>query len=94
MLDCPERFFEDKEERKCLRCHPDCDLCDGPNNNDCDACVDPEATLHNGACLTACPSHTYRDAITGECKGTKFITQHKTYSATLFAFSHFASNQS
>ncbi|KAM7368833.1 hypothetical protein PAMP_013140 [Pampus punctatissimus] len=66
VLDCPERFFEDKG--KCLRCHPDCDLCDGPNNNDCDACVDPEATLHNGACLAACPSHTYRDAITGDCK--------------------------
>ncbi|XP_067430805.1 proprotein convertase subtilisin/kexin type 5 [Thunnus thynnus] len=68
VLDCPERFFEDKEERECLRCHPDCELCDGPNNNDCDACVDPEATLHNGACLAACPSHTYRDAITGECE--------------------------
>lgn len=68
--DCPERFFEDKERRECLRCHPDCALCDGPKANDCDACVDPEAALHNGACLAACPSHAYRDAITGECKGT------------------------
>lgn len=68
--DCPESFFEDNELRECLRCHPDCALCDGPNNNDCDVCVDPEATLHNGACLPACPSHTYRDAITGECQGT------------------------
>nr|XP_040052772.1 proprotein convertase subtilisin/kexin type 5 isoform X2 [Gasterosteus aculeatus aculeatus] len=66
--DCPERFFEDKERRECLRCHPDCALCDGPKANDCDACVDPEAALHNGACLAACPSHAYRDAITGECK--------------------------
>lgn len=70
VLDCPERFFEDKEQRECLRCHPDCALCDGPNSNDCDACLDPEATLHTGACLGACPSHNYRDAITGECKGT------------------------
>ncbi|XP_045923579.1 proprotein convertase subtilisin/kexin type 5-like [Micropterus dolomieu] len=68
VLDCPEMFFEDKEQRECLRCHPDCALCDGPNNNDCDACMDPEATLHNGACLSACPSHTFRDTITGECK--------------------------
>uniref|UniRef100_A0A8P4K715 Proprotein convertase subtilisin/kexin type 5a n=1 Tax=Dicentrarchus labrax TaxID=13489 RepID=A0A8P4K715_DICLA len=66
--DCPERFFEDKEQRECLLCHPDCALCDGPNNNDCDACMDPEATLHSGACLAACPSHTYRDPMTGECK--------------------------
>ncbi|XP_028457908.1 proprotein convertase subtilisin/kexin type 5 [Perca flavescens] len=68
VLDCPERFFEDREQRECLQCHPDCTLCDGPNNNDCDVCMDPEATLHDGACLEACPSHTYRDAITGECK--------------------------
>lgn len=70
MPDCPERFFEDKEQRECLRCHPDCALCDGPNSNDCDACLDPEASLHNGACLGACPSLHYRDALTGECKGT------------------------
>ncbi|XP_044031068.1 proprotein convertase subtilisin/kexin type 5 [Siniperca chuatsi] len=68
VLDCPKRFFEDKEQRECLRCHPNCALCDGPNNNDCDACMDPEATLHNGACVSACPSHTYRESITGECK--------------------------
>ncbi|XP_039635568.1 proprotein convertase subtilisin/kexin type 5 [Perca fluviatilis] len=68
VLDCPERFFEDREQRECLQCHPDCTLCDGPNNNDCDVCMDPEATLHDGACLEACPSHSYRDAITGECK--------------------------
>uniref|UniRef100_I3JKW5 Proprotein convertase subtilisin/kexin type 5a n=1 Tax=Oreochromis niloticus TaxID=8128 RepID=I3JKW5_ORENI len=68
VLDCPERFFEDKEQGRCLQCHPDCALCDGPNSNDCDACTDAEATLHNGACLGACPSHTYLDGITGDCK--------------------------
>ncbi|KAM4634072.1 proprotein convertase subtilisin/kexin type 5 [Polymixia lowei] len=65
--DCPERFFDDTERGMCLHCHPDCALCDGPDNNDCDACLDPEATLHNGACLADCPSHTYRDAITRDC---------------------------
>lgn len=69
MLDCPERFFEDKEQGECLRCHPDCALCDGPNDNDCDECTDPEFTLHSGACLPTCPPHTYRDAVTGECHG-------------------------
>ncbi|XP_056146386.1 proprotein convertase subtilisin/kexin type 5-like [Lampris incognitus] len=68
VLDCPERFFEDTEQGVCLRCHPSCTLCDGPDNNDCDACLDPEATLHNGACLPNCPTQNYRDAMTADCK--------------------------
>ncbi|XP_029372303.1 proprotein convertase subtilisin/kexin type 5 [Echeneis naucrates] len=67
VLECPENFFEDRERGECLRCHPDCALCDGPNNNDCDTCTDAEATLHNGVCLAACPSHTYWDTTAGEC---------------------------
>lgn len=70
VLDCPERFFQDKELRECLPCHPDCALCDGPDLNDCDACLEPGATLQDGACLGACPPHNYRDSVTGECKGT------------------------
>ncbi|XP_013861969.1 proprotein convertase subtilisin/kexin type 5 [Austrofundulus limnaeus] len=68
VANCPEGFFEDNEEGECARCHADCALCDGPNGDDCDACIDPEATLHNGACLAPCPSHTYRDTMTGECE--------------------------
>ncbi|KAM4719585.1 proprotein convertase subtilisin/kexin type 5 [Anableps anableps] len=68
VADCPESFFEENERGECLRCHADCALCDGPNSNDCDACVHPEATLYNGACLAPCPSSTYRNAVTGECK--------------------------
>ncbi|XP_068190180.1 proprotein convertase subtilisin/kexin type 5 [Antennarius striatus] len=66
--DCPHGSFQDKEQRACLSCHPACALCDGPNDNDCDACADPAAILHNGACLEVCPAHTYREAETGECK--------------------------
>lgn len=66
---CPDGFFEDDQQGECMRCHADCALCDGPNSDDCDACIDPEATLHNGACLAPCPSHTYRDTMTGECEG-------------------------
>ncbi|XP_076014522.1 proprotein convertase subtilisin/kexin type 5 [Genypterus blacodes] len=68
VLDCPERFFEDADEGACVRCHPDCASCDGPNDNDCDACTDVETMLRNGACLSECPAHTYRDAATAECK--------------------------
>uniref|UniRef100_A0A673ZZ54 Proprotein convertase subtilisin/kexin type 5-like n=1 Tax=Salmo trutta TaxID=8032 RepID=A0A673ZZ54_SALTR len=68
VMDCPERFFRDSEQDVCVRCHPDCARCDGPDGDDCDSCADPEATLHNGACLPNCPSHTYRDSRTGQCK--------------------------
>ncbi|CAB1318072.1 unnamed protein product [Coregonus sp. 'balchen'] len=68
VVDCPERFFQDSEQDVCVRCHPDCAQCDGPDGDDCDSCADPEATLHNGACLPNCPSHTYRDSRTGQCK--------------------------
>uniref|UniRef100_A0A8C8D0K2 P/Homo B domain-containing protein n=1 Tax=Oncorhynchus tshawytscha TaxID=74940 RepID=A0A8C8D0K2_ONCTS len=68
VTDCPERFFQDSEQGVCVRCHPDCAQCDGPDGDDCDSCADPEATLHNGACLPNCPSHTYRDSRTGQCK--------------------------
>ncbi|XP_061733261.1 proprotein convertase subtilisin/kexin type 5-like [Nerophis ophidion] len=68
MAECPDSFFGDDERRECLRCHGDCDLCDGPNDNDCDACADPWAILYNGACVPVCPSHTFMDAVTGECK--------------------------
>ncbi|MEQ2172887.1 hypothetical protein GOODEAATRI_025977 [Goodea atripinnis] len=66
--DCPKKFFENNERGECLRCHADCAFCDGPNSNDCNACVHPEAILLNGACLVPCPSSTYKDAVTGECK--------------------------
>ncbi|XP_051906934.1 proprotein convertase subtilisin/kexin type 5-like [Hippocampus zosterae] len=68
VLDCPDRFFGDNERRECLRCHPDCRLCDGPRSDDCDACVDSRATMRNGKCLTACPARTFMDSATGECQ--------------------------
>ncbi|XP_030211551.1 proprotein convertase subtilisin/kexin type 5 [Gadus morhua] len=68
VLDCPERFYDDADQRVCGGCHPTCLLCDGPGSNDCDTCSDPDASLHNGACRPRCPAHFYRDALTGECK--------------------------
>lgn len=77
--DCPNMFFQHKEQRNCLHCHPDCALCDGPKSDDCEACTDPKATLHNGECLGACPSNSYRDEITGECEGS---LPYKTWSTS------------
>ncbi|XP_063066379.1 proprotein convertase subtilisin/kexin type 5 isoform X2 [Engraulis encrasicolus] len=67
VLECPAGFYDDTEGGVCGRCHPDCQLCDGPGQEECDACSDPEATLQNGACVTACPNHTYKDTHTGQC---------------------------
>ncbi|XP_077441964.1 proprotein convertase subtilisin/kexin type 5 isoform X2 [Vanacampus margaritifer] len=66
--ECPERFFADNDRRECLRCHPDCRLCDGPGSVDCDACVDPQAALRDGECVDACPARTFLDDVTGECQ--------------------------
>uniref|UniRef100_A0A9J8AQS0 Proprotein convertase subtilisin/kexin type 5a n=1 Tax=Cyprinus carpio carpio TaxID=630221 RepID=A0A9J8AQS0_CYPCA len=64
---CPDGFFEDTDQGFCERCHADCELCDGPEPNNCDSCSDTDHTLHNGACLAPCPAHTYRDSRSGEC---------------------------
>ncbi|KAM9793224.1 proprotein convertase subtilisin/kexin type 5 [Syngnathus typhle] len=68
VLDCPDRFFGGNERRECVRCHPDCRLCDGPRSDDCDACVDAQAVLQDGQCVTACPARTFLVDVTGECQ--------------------------
>ncbi|XP_016148018.1 proprotein convertase subtilisin/kexin type 5-like [Sinocyclocheilus grahami] len=64
---CPDGFFEDTDQGICERCHADCELCDGPEPNNCDSCSDTDRTLHNGACLAPCPAHTYKESRSGEC---------------------------
>ncbi|XP_058630422.1 proprotein convertase subtilisin/kexin type 5 [Onychostoma macrolepis] len=64
---CPDGFFEDTDQGICERCHADCELCDGPEPNNCDSCSDTDHTLHNGACLAPCPAHTYKESRSGEC---------------------------
>lgn len=66
---CPDGFFEDTDQGICERCHADCELCDGPEPNNCDSCSDTDHTLHNGACIAPCPAHTYRESRSGECMG-------------------------
>jgi len=66
---CPDGFFEDMDQGVCKRCHTDCLLCDGPESTNCNACFERDSTLHNGACLAPCPSHTYRESRSRECMG-------------------------
>ncbi|KAL7884219.1 hypothetical protein AOLI_G00069890 [Acnodon oligacanthus] len=64
--DCPKGYFTNVQEKKCERCHDDCAVCDGPDADDCISCRYPSAVRYNGACLSSCPSNTYRDNI--ECR--------------------------
>lgn len=86
MVQCPEEFYEDKEQGECLPCHSDCASCVGPKSNDCHSCMDPETTLHYGACLAVCPSHTYRDTTTGACNGTTKHVNHIDLKGKLLSF--------
>uniref|UniRef100_A0AAR2IXQ3 P/Homo B domain-containing protein n=1 Tax=Pygocentrus nattereri TaxID=42514 RepID=A0AAR2IXQ3_PYGNA len=64
--DCPKGYFTNVQEKKCERCHDDCAACDGPDADDCISCSYPSAVRYNGACLSSCPSNTYRDGT--ECR--------------------------
>jgi len=67
--DCPGGYFASEQE--CVRCYGDCARCDGPDPDDCLACRNPRAVLHNGECLGECPSRTFHDQGSGECLGER-----------------------
>ncbi|GAA6071512.1 proprotein convertase subtilisin/kexin type 5b isoform X1 [Tachysurus ichikawai] len=64
--DCPKAYFPKVQEKKCERCHKDCRTCDGPDADDCISCWNPTDVRYNGACLSTCPSFTYKDKT--ECR--------------------------
>ncbi|KAK3565727.1 hypothetical protein QTP86_014189 [Hemibagrus guttatus] len=64
--ECPKAYFPKVQEKKCERCHRDCRTCDGPDADDCISCWNPTDVRYNGACLSTCPSVTYRDKT--ECR--------------------------
>uniref|UniRef100_A0AAR2IV67 P/Homo B domain-containing protein n=1 Tax=Pygocentrus nattereri TaxID=42514 RepID=A0AAR2IV67_PYGNA len=69
--DCPKGYFTNVQEKKCERCHDDCAACDGPDADDCISCSYPSAVRYNGACLSSCPSNTYRDGTESrQCQAT------------------------
>lgn len=69
MDDCPNGYFASEKQQECVRCHADCASCDGPGLGDCDVCRNPKAVRFNGECLPKCPTHTYYNQITNECRG-------------------------
>lgn len=65
--DCPSGYFPKVQENKCERCHKNCQTCDGPDADNCISCWSPSSVRYNGACLSTCPSVTYKDKM--ECRG-------------------------
>ncbi|XP_064168245.1 proprotein convertase subtilisin/kexin type 5 [Anguilla rostrata] len=65
---CPEGFFEDLDQGRCVRCHPTCATCSGPLPDDCEACSALYPKLYEGTCLEACPAGTYYETAAGECQ--------------------------
>ncbi|KAG8011985.1 Proprotein convertase subtilisin/kexin type 5 [Nibea albiflora] len=71
MDDCPDGYFASEAQHECVQCHANCSSCDGPDSDDCDVCKNPKAVRYNGECLHQCPSNTYYDETTNECRGRK-----------------------
>ncbi|XP_072564200.1 proprotein convertase subtilisin/kexin type 5b isoform X2 [Paramormyrops kingsleyae] len=66
--DCPSGFYPDIEQQDCVPCHADCASCDGPDVDDCNACLDPSAVRYKGKCLPECPTSTFHDMDIDECR--------------------------
>lgn len=67
---CPEHFYPDLGQ--CVSCHKNCLECNGPQEDDCEACADTSKVLYNGQCLDVCPEGTYKDERTDKCEGKDF----------------------
>uniref|UniRef100_A0A3B4G7S8 Growth factor receptor domain-containing protein n=1 Tax=Pundamilia nyererei TaxID=303518 RepID=A0A3B4G7S8_9CICH len=71
----PSRCFD----IECVRCHDDCALCDGPDIDDCTLCQSDKNVRYSGECLSECPSQTYYDETSKECKGRKQWSCYRTF---------------
>ena len=56
VTECPSKFFRDLNS--CKKCHPSCQSCTGPLENQCLSCS-PNYFRTNHACVTSCPSGTF-----------------------------------
>nr|XP_040139728.1 proprotein convertase subtilisin/kexin type 5-like [Ictidomys tridecemlineatus] len=63
---CPQHFYQDLHQ--CIPCHEDCLECSGPKEDDCELCADRFTVLYNGLCLNECPSGTYYEEKTKDCR--------------------------
>ncbi|KAJ8347152.1 hypothetical protein SKAU_G00285530 [Synaphobranchus kaupii] len=59
--DCPVGFYRNVEEKVCVRCA-------GPEQSQCQTCAETGSVWHNGKCRSECPSNSYHDQHSGECK--------------------------
>lgn len=73
MDDCPNGYFARENQHECVRCHADCASCDGPGFDGCTVCSNLKAVRYNGACLVDCPTRTYYDETTTECRGREGV---------------------
>ncbi|KTG42889.1 hypothetical protein cypCar_00035523 [Cyprinus carpio] len=67
--ECPNGFNGDEDSQECEECHSDCRTCSGPEDSDCDSCVDG-FMLDNGACVPerdVCPAQTFLSACDSSC---------------------------
>uniref|UniRef100_A0A8C2DGZ8 P/Homo B domain-containing protein n=1 Tax=Cyprinus carpio TaxID=7962 RepID=A0A8C2DGZ8_CYPCA len=64
--ECPNGFNGDEDSQECEECHSDCRTCSGPEDSDCDSCVDG-FMLDNG-CIVVCPDGFLEDTDQDICE--------------------------
>ncbi|XP_042325028.1 extracellular matrix organizing protein FRAS1 [Sceloporus undulatus] len=55
---CAPQYYLDFSTKTCKECDWSCNVCSGPQSNDCLQCMEGYV-LHNGACLERCPPTFY-----------------------------------
>ncbi|KAI1904468.1 hypothetical protein AGOR_G00005950 [Albula goreensis] len=65
---CPDGYYEDLDQGRCVRCHPTCTTCLGPQLDDCETCSALYPKLYEGTCSEECPVDTYYEPTAGECQ--------------------------
>ncbi|XP_053319728.1 proprotein convertase subtilisin/kexin type 5-like [Spea bombifrons] len=65
---CPDGYYDDLDDGKCIPCHYSCETCSGTSEDDCETCPSDNAKLYQGRCLTDCPTGTYYNSVLRECQ--------------------------
>lgn len=69
--ECPSQFYP--EDKHCFPCHADCKDCNGPDSDDCTACISSLFVLYNGMCFEECPEGSYYEEATQDCQGWQLL---------------------
>lgn len=73
LTDCPTGKYKSEQsdgQSVCLPCDDSCGECVGPSSSDCTACSSG-SYLHNGVCLTACPTGKYGNSGSHTCENCR-----------------------